>query len=86
MYLWRCFLPPKDIIRLWHGLSDLGHGIYIETAAEARQRAEGLRQLEAVLARRRAQQPDAHETPEEIDEIVRLVKEVRRRHATSRPL
>jgi hypothetical protein len=83
-------LPPSIVDQLGDEteleVTPLGHGIYIETAAEARQRAEGLRQLEAVLARRRAQQPDANETPEEIDEIVRLVKEVRRQHATSRPL
>ena len=83
-------LPPSIVAQLGDEIelevTTLGHGLYIETAAEARKREAGLRQLDAVLARRRAQQPDAKETPEDIDEIVRLVKEVRRQHATPRPL
>jgi hypothetical protein len=83
-------LPPSIVAQLGDEteleVTVMGHGIYIETAAEARQREAGLRQLDAVLARRRTQQPDANETPEDIDEIVRLVKEVRRQHATPCPL
>jgi len=83
-------LPPSVVAQLGEEteleVTPLGHGLYIEPAAAARQREAGLRQLDAVLARRRAQQPDAKETPEDIDEIVRLVKEVRRQHATPRPL
>jgi hypothetical protein len=83
-------LPPDIVAQLGDEteleVTKLGHGVYIETAAEARKREEGLRQLETVLARRRAQQPEAEETPGEIAEIVRLVKEVRGRHGIPRPL
>lgn len=83
-------LPPSIVAQLGDEIelevTTLGHGLYLETATEARKREAGLRQLEAVLARRRTQQPDATETPEDIDEIVRLVKEVRRQHAAPRPL
>lgn len=83
-------LPPEIMAQLGDDpeleIQAFGHGVYIETASEARKREEGLQQLGAILARRRAAQPDAEETQENIEEIVRTVKEVRHQHAATRSL